>query len=866
VQNDGKILIGGNFTTFNGVTVNYITRLNADSTVDDSFNAVGSGANGTIWAITVQSDSKILIGGNFTTFNGVTVNRITRLNTDGSLDTSFNTGGSGANNYVYTLAVQSDGKILIGGDFTTFNGVTVNRITRLNGDGSLDTSFNAGGSGANITVWAVAVQSDGKILAGGVFTTFNGAMTKYIIRLNGDGTLDTSFNVGGSGANSIVQAITVQSDGKILIGGFITTYNGVTVNSIARLNTDGSLDTSFNAGGSRANAAVVAVAVQSDGKILIGGGFNAYNGVAAYRITRLNTDGSLDTSFKVVGSGANGTIWAVAVQSDGKILIGSNFTTINGMIVNYITRLNTDGSLDTSFNAGRSGANNIVVAVAVQSDSKILVGGVFSAYNGVAANRITRLNADSTLDATFNAGGSGPNGNVQAVAVQSDGKILVGGAFTTFNGMTANRIMRLNMDGSLDTSFNVGGSGANSTVFAMVAQNDGKILVVGAFGTYNEVIAHGIARLNTDGSLDTSFNAGGSGANITVTAVAVQSDGKILVGGYFTTYNGVTANRIIRLNADSTLDATFNAGGSGANGGVDAVTMQSDGKILVGGDFTTFNGVTANCITRLNGDGSLDTSFNAGGSGANITVVAVAVQSDSKILIGGAFSSFNTYYRNFIARLENTIKAASSLTLAANPNPASFGQSVTFTATVSPVAASGTVTFTEGVTTLGTGTLASGVATFSTTGLPVGSHVISATYGGDSSYLGSSSNTVTQVVNPCDPLVVTNITDDGAASICGTFSYALVQVSSGMTVTFALTTSNMITFTGSLTPTVKSGVKIDGGSGAGIVLYGNGVAGDGLRLMGQDTLINLTIRKFAGRELVTLGPGNVLKHVVVMQT
>jgi hypothetical protein len=219
-----------------------------------------------------------------------------------------------------------------------------------------------------------------------------------------------------------------------------------------------------------------------------------------------------------------------------------------------------------------------------------------------------------------------------------------------------------------------------------------------------------------------------------------------------------------------------------------------------------------------------------------------------------------------VTQVVNQVSTTLSLTSA--PNPSIFGQSVTFTATVSPVAASGTVTFTEGATVLGTGTLASGVATFSTTSLPVGSHVISATYGGNSTYAGSTSNTVTQVVNTnCNPLVVTNINDNGAANTCGTFSYALVQASSGVTITFALTQSNTITFTGSLTPTVKSGVKIDGGSGAGgIVLYGNGVAGDGLRLMGNDTLINLTIRKFAGRELVTLGPGNVLKHVVIMQT
>jgi hypothetical protein len=209
---------------------------------------------------------------------------------------------------------------------------------------------------------------------------------------------------------------------------------------------------------------------------------------------------------------------------------------------------------------------------------------------------------------------------------------------------------------------------------------------------------------------------------------------------------------------------------------------------------------------------------------------------------------------------------SSIVSLTNAPNPSVVGQSVTFTATVSPVAATGTVTFTEGANILGTSTLSNGIATFSTNGLPIGSHVISSTYGGDSNYPGNTSNTVIQVVNPpcSNPKLVTNITDNGAGTECGSFSLAIAQPP-GITVTFALTQGNTITFTGSLTRTVNTGVTIDGGV-AGIVLYGNGVAGDGLQLQGNDTLINLTIRKFAGRELVTLGPGNKLQHVVIQQT
>jgi uncharacterized delta-60 repeat protein len=355
----------------------------------------------------------------------------------GAIDATFNP-GTGANNRVSSVAVQSDGKILIGGDFTNYNNTSRNRIARLNADGTLDTTFNPG-TGANNRVSSVAVQSDGKILIGGNFTTYNGTARNRIDRLNAAGTLDTSFNP-GTGANLRVYSVAVQSDGKILIGGDFTTYNTTSSrNRIARLNADGTLDTTF-APGTGANFKVNSVAVQSDGKILIGGDFTSYNGTTRNYIARLNAAGTLDTTFDP-GTGANASVFSVAVQSDGKILIGGNFLTYNGTGRNRIARVNADGTLDTTFVPG-TGASATINSVAVQSDGKILIGGDFTTYNGTARSRIARLNADGTLDTTFVPGG-GTGATINSVAVQSDGKILIGGAFTSYNGTTRYRVARL---------------------------------------------------------------------------------------------------------------------------------------------------------------------------------------------------------------------------------------------------------------------------------------------------------------------------------------------------------------------------------------------------------------------------------------
>jgi len=158
-----------NINTTGGLLVNIVK--NIDGTLDSSFN-IGTGFNDEVWSIAIQNDDKILCCGSFTSYNGTTRNRIVRLNSDGTLDSSFNI-GTGFNSLVLSITIQSDGKILCGGPFTSYNGTTRNRIVRLNSDGTLDSSFNIG-TGFNAQVFSIAIQSDGKILCGGSFTSYNG--------------------------------------------------------------------------------------------------------------------------------------------------------------------------------------------------------------------------------------------------------------------------------------------------------------------------------------------------------------------------------------------------------------------------------------------------------------------------------------------------------------------------------------------------------------------------------------------------------------------------------------------------------------------------------------------------------------------
>ena len=386
------------------VSVGDIAQLNANGTPNTTtFNPAGAGFNGPVYALAQQSDGKYVVGGNFNGYNGTAVGRgIIRLNADGSLDTAFeaNVTSTGLDSYVWALKIQSDGKIVIGGQFTTYNGTTVNHLARLNADGTLDTTFQTNlGTGPNGNVLSLAIQPDGSIVFGGAYTQFNSVSgIRSIARVDSTGTLQSAFtSAGGSGFNGgYVYSISLQSDGKIVLGGMsITTFNATNVGLLMRLNADGSLDTSFPSSTFTGNstAAVYSTAIQSDGSILAAGNFTGFAGSSTGvvpNIGRVSSAGVLDTSFSsaIGGVGPNNYIRAVAYQpSDGSIVLGGPFTQFNGAAAGNIVRLSSAGAPDTVFNGAAGGFNNAIYAISLDTAGTITVGGTF--YQFISPSVVT---------------------------------------------------------------------------------------------------------------------------------------------------------------------------------------------------------------------------------------------------------------------------------------------------------------------------------------------------------------------------------------------------------------------------------------------------------------------------------------------
>lgn len=652
IQTDNKIIVGGSFTTYNGTSRPYTARLDTDGSLDTSFAPTGTGFNSTANAVALQADGKVVVGGAFTSYNSTARPYIARLNADGSLDTSFAPVGSGLSAAVNAVALQSDGKVLVGGTFVTYNGASRPYIARLNTDGSLDGTFTPTGTGLGGTVYSLALQSDGKVVVGGGFLAYHVTSRPYVARLNSDGSLDVSFAPTGTGLNAPVNAVTLQTDGKVLVGGDFISYNGTLRGRMARLNTDGSLDSAFGASDSGFDSWVYSIFLQSDAAMLVGGQFTSHNGAARARLARINSDGSLTSDFATSQTSFNGHIQGLSIHSDGTILVGGLFTAYRGTARGSVACLNSDGSLNTAFAPSGTGFDNTVYTVARQTDGKVVAGGEFLNFNGTSRTSIARLNADGSLDTGFTLAGAGLDGHVATLVFPGNDKILIGGSFISYDSTPRIGIARLNSDGSLDTGFALTGNGLDGEVSAITLQPDGKVILGGSFSSYDGTMPRPfVARLNADGSLDTSFAPTGTGLSNFVYALALQTDGKILVGGNFLSYNGTSRRRIARLNSDGSVDTSFTNAGTGLSSSVYAISVQTDGKAIAGGWFSSYNGTARSRIARLNADGRLDTSFGATGTGFNGNVSAVTRQSDGKILVGGLFTSFDGKTANYLARL-----------------------------------------------------------------------------------------------------------------------------------------------------------------------------------------------------------------------
>jgi uncharacterized delta-60 repeat protein len=648
-----------------------------------------------------QPDGKMLFAG----YNGNRI-ELVRYNTDNSLDASFGAGGkvvtpigADVDNYTYVsgLRTQGDGKIVVTGytGFANYNFMAV----RYNTDGSLDSTFGAGGivitdvASASDVCNAMIIDSNQKILLAGFSNANNNLL---LVRYNPDGSLDTTFDGDGKVISAPTintgVAVTIQPDGKILVTGGSSDF------TVTRYNTNGSLDTTFGTNGQvttdfAAGSFDSARAITFfDGDINVGGAPDTiivagytYNSGAGFdyqvAVARYNMDGTLYTGFDTdgkvitnIGAGVDiaNSVLAVRVGTQTRIFV-SGSTSQNGSTGNdfFVIRYNAGGSLNTGFDGDGIAVTPIGAAednayqMRLISGKLVVAGTTFiNDYNSdFALARYDPVNG--ALDTTFDGDGiktediANLQASGKAVAIQTDNKTVVAGyAQTGPNGANAFAVARYNANGTLDTSF--GGDGkvtiasafVNNQANAAAIQADGKIVAAGFAGSVSgQDNSFMVARFNVDGTADSSFGTNGIvvtpvNTNAFATSIAVQTDGKIVVAGQSSNGSGNTSDfTVARYLANGSLDSSFGTGGKVitavgvGDDTLNALKIQTDGKILVCG-YGAISTLDVE-IVRYNSNGTLDNTFGSFGkvatdvAGGDDGAFGMTLQSDGKIIITG---------------------------------------------------------------------------------------------------------------------------------------------------------------------------------------------------------------------------------------
>jgi len=345
-----------------------------------------SGSPLEVYCCVDEIDNQIVLGGNINAYDIYTAENILRINQGGSYDSSFDTSFA-FNGYPTTMEIQTDSKILVGGNFTTYKGVSVGRVVRLNSNATLDNTFTLATLGTITSINRILVQSDGKILVCGNFT-YSGHKIN-LIKLNTDGTLDSTFT-NNFAQNTLAQVefydIAIQTDGKIVIVGNVTFISPATLKGIARINSDGTNDTTFNTntGTGFATGIPRCVALQSDGKIVVGGNFTTYQGITSQNLVRINSDGSRDNTFNTSTGFVGGDVLSIRIDGNGKIYCGGSFTSYKSTPSNFIARINSDASYDSTWNVGSGFLGGFVYQIELINNTIFCVGG-FTTFNGQSA-------------------------------------------------------------------------------------------------------------------------------------------------------------------------------------------------------------------------------------------------------------------------------------------------------------------------------------------------------------------------------------------------------------------------------------------------------------------------------------------------
>jgi uncharacterized delta-60 repeat protein len=669
---NNKMLAGGLFvaTSSTGVSRFGLARFNADGSVDTTFNANLTWPND-VQFIFVQQDGKIIITGQLTDSTGVSAYRLRRLLANGAVDTTFAI-GTGPNNRVNDIAQATNGDLILGGTFTSFNGATRNGVARISLTGSLDASYainRPAGTSSNVN--ALDLDSQGRLLI---------ARQSGVSRLNADGTNDSSLSIyveainGGVGNvrdikvapnnlfyicgnfNFPSRSLVSYTDSGAINGAFYTGVNSSTSGFTTTISNPTPLPTR--------------IAIQADGKIIVTGNFSHYRDATNVKgIIRINTDGTLDSSFS--SNAKTSGIFSTAIQANGQVLIGGAFEGVNGRINRALGKLNSDGTLALPAVPAHGFADTARPIDALPTaDGKTVIIGDFELLSGQRLPGLCRLNADNSLDTTFNASSAVPIFNdgsggfvptsIYAAVVRPDGRMVVSGDFINIpadNGKYNVGLIPLLANGDRDTSFRMstgfgniypGVNGFRVYIDHMRLLSNGKIMISDDIvDSYNGVARHKLIRILANGNIDNTFDAG---LNVTLSRpnapedirdIEILTGEKIYAAGSFNSFAGTARTSIVLLTATGALDSSFVANfGSTIQAGstplIHDIIVQTSGKVVALGDFANpTTGVIERKIIRLNLSGTVDTTFT---SQKNAAYQAMTVDASDRVIVSTANS------------------------------------------------------------------------------------------------------------------------------------------------------------------------------------------------------------------------------------
>ncbi len=595
-----------------------------------SFNSKGN----TVGGLAVDAAGRVLVGGTFDLLNGEVRGKFARLLASGQPDPSFGAGGVGANGSVRAIVPLPNGQYLIGGTFTRYDGQTAGRVARLNANGSLDATFNPGGLGADALVLSLAVDGQGRVLVGGMFHRFNGQPAAGLVRLSAAGVPDPTFSFTTSADENIVYTIVPDPAGKLLIGGYqyfeapgVYPFDGM----LYRLLPSGAIDPTFTDSLTPEDL-VFRLALLPTGKVLIGGFLFTDNTYQSSRgVQRLNSDGSPDAGFVTLAP--NGYVRDIAVLPNQQVLVVGSGLSQNGSPTKRVLRLQADGTLDPTFTAPTtSGGVNVVAA---GPGASILLGGSFQQVGGQAIAGVARLTAAGPPDAGFTPSSFQAYATIAALGRQSGDQLVASGNFGTIGGTARPQLVRFTANGALDPSFQLDPAVATLMVSPPV-------ISIGANDRVFTSADDHVYRLQPNGTRDASFDdgAGATGYNSSVNLQGVreQPDGRVLVWGFFKRFNGTPVASVVRLTASGAVDPTFTSPLDTAGYlTVTRVDLLPDGSVVLveNSDFVHWLDASGRPLPSFNGGQPLrlDSFFN------------VLALPDNTVLVSGSFTLNGTTYQ-----------------------------------------------------------------------------------------------------------------------------------------------------------------------------------------------------------------------------